>query len=155
MIGNNPKKHGKAMNQRGKCLSGGERERTASFPRPLPVSKTDVKRVQTHKKMNTNKSEQQLGNHSWKRSGLFRCGLRSGDSSCRLTLWSSHSLGINSLQLPPSHPQPRKNVNRPDNLKQSYVLRHQCFIIELFMCLLSSGIENSNDFLWDDDYSTK
>ncbi len=98
------------------------------FPRPLPVSKTDVKSVQTHKKMNTNKSEQQLGNHSWKRSGLFRCGLLSGTLPVD---WPySYSLGINSLRLPPSHPQLRKNVNRPDNIKQSYVLSYECLIIE-------------------------
>ncbi len=41
------------------------------------------------------------------------------DTSCRLTLRCNYSLGIDSLQLPPSHPQLRKNVNRPDNLKQS------------------------------------
>lgn len=67
----------KSAREENVCLVENEKERLF-FPRPLPVSKTDVKSVQTHKKINTNKSEQQLGNHSWKRSGLFRCGLLSG-----------------------------------------------------------------------------
>lgn len=141
---------------RGKQLSGGRRERKALFPWLFPVSKTDVKGVQTHKKMNTNKSEQQPGNHSWKRSGLFRCGFQSGVSSCRMTLWSNYSLRINSLQLPPSRPQLRKKCQYAWQFKAVLCFEPCCGAkYKLFICLLSSEYKNSSDFMWQNGYSTQ